>query len=424
MRIFSLLLLLASHQRAHAFSGGSGACFGGNNNLFGPHLSSFFNTALVVTKGSLSDGGLSIFLDDQELTTGQVLPFTVGIDYNLRVVGSQAYKGILIRLQASQGVDTSNALLEDSDLLGPANVCTAPVVGINHNSAVLKNNQGGTIRLDEPSDVFLDITIVNVLDDTKSEFYYSRLALRADLVSEKPTSSPSISSQPTTTQFPSVAPSEAPSDTPSVFPSLAPSVRPSASPSDTQSVSPSSGPSLIPSTTPSDSPSGISSIGPSKNPSIEPSDAPSLKPSAGPSGSPSDAPSTVPSGAPSAVPSAVPSNVPSQIPSRAPTKQPSLAPSPGPTLRPTRAPTDLPSQSPTKSSQPSIFCVAVGDTCHTGDTCCGEGANVCVGVCTRAISQSSKDLDSSQYKLSDGARDRGSGSVRRKLLKGSGANSN
>jgi hypothetical protein len=423
-----LLLLLASHQRAHAFSSGSGACFGGQPNLFGPHLSSFFNTALVVTRGSLSDGGLRIFLDDQELSTDQVLPFTVGIDYNLRVVGSQAYKGILIRLQASQGVDTSNALLEDSDLLGPANVCTAPVVGINHNSAVLKNNQGGIIRLDEPSDIFLDITIVNVLDDTNSEFYYSRLALRADLASERPTPSPSISSQPTTTQFPSVAPSEAPSVTPSVFPSLAPSVRPSTSPSDAQSVSPSSGPSLIPSTTPSDTPSGIPSIGPSKNPSIEPSNAPSLEPSAGPntapSGSPSDAPSTAPSTAPSAVPSAVPSDVPTQIPSRAPTKQPSLAPSPGPTLRPSRAPTDLPSQSPTKSSQPSIFCVAAGDACHSDDTCCGEGANVCVGVCTRAISQSSKDLDSSQYKLSDGARDRGSGSVRRKLLKGSGAKSN
>jgi hypothetical protein len=352
MRIFSLLLLLASHQRAHAFSSGSGSCFGGNTNMFGPHLSNFFNAALVVTSGSLSDGGLSIFLDDQELTTGQVLPFTVGIDYNLRVVGSQAYKGILIRLQASQGIDTSNALLEDSDLLGPANVCTAPIVGINHNSAVLKNNQGGTIRLDEPSDVFLDITIVNVVDNTNSEFYYSRLALRADLASERPTPSPSISSQPTTTVFPSVAPSEAPSDTPSIISSLAPSVRPSASPSDTQSVSPSSGPSLIPSTTPS------------------------------------------------------------------------LDPSPSPTLRPSRAPTDMPSQSPTKSIQPSIFCVVAGNSCHTGDTCCGEGANVCVGVCTRVISQSSKDLDSSQYKLSEGARVRGSGSVRRKLLKGSGANSN
>jgi hypothetical protein len=309
-----LLLLIASQQRAHAFSSGSGACFGGSTNLFGPHLSSFFNRALVVTSGSLSDGGLSIFLDDQELTTGQVFPISVGKDYNLRVVGSQAYKGILIRLQASQGVDTSNALLEDSDLLGPANVCMAPVVGINHNSAVLKNNQGGTIRLDEPSDVFLDITIVNVLDDTLSEFYYSRLALRADIVSERLTPSPRISSQPTTTQFLSVAPSEALSDTPSKFSSFAPSVRPSASPSDTQSVSPSSRPSLILSTTPSDTPSGITSFGPSKISSIEPSDAPSLVPSAGPttasSGSPSDAPSTVPSTAPTAVPSAVPSDVP------------------------------------------------------------------------------------------------------------------
>jgi hypothetical protein len=274
---------------------------GGNTNLFGPHLVTPVNTALVVTRGSLADGGLRVLMDGVDLITDQVLPFTVGTSYNLRVVGSQPYKGILIRLQASQGVDTSNALLEDTDLLGPAHVCTSPVVGINHNSAVLKNNQGGTIRLDEPSDVFLDITIVNVLDDNNSEFYYSRFALRADSASARPTTSPSISSQPTTT-------------------------------------------------------------------------AP-----------------------------------------RAPTKQPSLAPSPGPT----RAPTDLPSQSPTKSSQLLVFCVAEGDTCDSDDTCCGDGANVCVGVCTRVIGQSSKNLDSSQYKLSDGGRIRGSGSVRRKLLKGS-----
>jgi hypothetical protein len=293
-----LLLLLAFHQRAHAFSAGSGACLGGNSNLFGPHLvSTLFNTAFVVTKGSLADGGLRVLMDGVDLITDQVLPFTVGTDYNLRVVGSQPYKGILIRLQASQGVDTSNALLEDTDLLDPAHVCTSPVVGINHNSAVLKNNQGGTIRLDEPSDVFLDITIVNVLDDNNSEFYYSRFALRADLVSARPTTS-------------------------------------------------------------------------------------------------------------------------------APTKQPSLAPSPGPTLRPTRAPTGLPSQSPAKSSQQSVLCVAEGDTCDFDDTCCGDGGNVCVGVCTRFIGQSSKNLDSSQYKLSDGGRDRGSGSVRRKLLKGSSTQSN
>jgi hypothetical protein len=227
-------------------------------------------------------------MDGVDLITDQVLPFTVGTDYNLRVVGSQPYKGILIRLQASQGVDTSNALLEDTDLLDPAHVCTSPVVGINHNSAVLKNNKGGTIRLDEPSDVFLDITIVNVLDDNNSEFYYSRFTLRADLVSARPTPSPTISS---------------------------------------------------------------------------------------------------------------------------------------PTLRPTRAPTDLPSQSPAKSSQLSVFCVAEGDTCDSDDTCCGDGANVCVGVCTRVMGKTSKDLDKSQYKLGDGGRTRGSGGVRRKLMKGSGTKS-
>jgi hypothetical protein len=125
---------------------------------------------------------------------------------------------------------------------------------------------------------------------------------------------------------------------------------------------------------------------------------------------------------PSAAPSADPSVMPSVTPSVAPSVSPSVSPSARPSVSPSAVPTDQPSQSPTKSSQPSVFCVLAGNECTHNDTCCGEGANVCVGVCTRAISRIA-DTGKTQYKLSDSERVRGSGSIRRKLLKGSGTKS-
>jgi hypothetical protein len=93
-----------------------------------------------------------------------------------------------------------------------------------------------------------------------------------------------------------------------------------------------------------------------------------------------------------------------------------------PTKVPTNDPSRAPTKNPTISSQPSIFCVAAGSKCTINDTCCGNGANVCIGVCSRAIKAVVKDSDKNIYKLSEG-RIRGSGGVRRKLLKGSGTKS-
>jgi hypothetical protein len=80
------------------------------------------------------------------------LPFTVGIDYNLRWSYSQAQRDF-DSIASVSGVDTSNALLEDSDLLGLANVLGAQLVLTT--TAQSQECSGGIIRLDEPSDVFL-----------------------------------------------------------------------------------------------------------------------------------------------------------------------------------------------------------------------------------------------------------------------------
>jgi hypothetical protein len=115
--------------------------------------------------------------------------FPVGEDLDIRVVGEVFdYRGILIRLEADQGVDTSGALIPTTDGTQAANVCSDPVQGITHRNSVLKNNQGGIIRLDEPTSLSLDVTIVVSNNNTNSRFYYSRFLLEA--VQSPPTSNP------------------------------------------------------------------------------------------------------------------------------------------------------------------------------------------------------------------------------------------
>jgi hypothetical protein len=236
--------------------------------------------------------------------------------------------------------------------------------------------------------------------------------------SDGPTTTPSATASGT----PSVAPSSAPSAGPSVVPtsSAGPTTLASAAPSGIPSATPTKVPSSFPSTSPTSVPSRNPSRAPSESPSVAPSNGPSSSPSAVPtiSAEPTIVPSTAPSGVSSTSPTSVPSGIPSRAPSEDPSVAPSFSPSQRPTALPTRSSTEQPSQSPTKSSQPSIFCVAEGNGCTPNDTCCGEGANVCVGVCTRVAAAVSKNTDSA-YKLAGGARIRGSGRVRRRLLKGS-----
>lgn len=111
-------------------------------------------------------------------------------------------------------------------------------------------------------------------------------------------------------------------------------------------------------------------------------------------------------------------------PTASPSASPSRVPSVSPTEVPSRAPSSPPSQNPTTSSMPTDTCVARDMPCNGEDLCCGGGSLFCTGVCTRVIPRVDKDSEKNQYKLSDGARIRGSGSTRRKLLKGSGPNHN
>jgi hypothetical protein len=303
MKLFTHLLFFSvALNGASAFPSGAGGCGGGSAAVRGSHLQSGFET------GSLGDGGFQVILDGDTLSPGDQVSFTVGEDHVLTVSGS--FLGILVRLAAADGVDTSAALSEDSNLLQDASACSAPVVGITHNSRVGKNGAEVILRLDEPSLVTLDITVVLGNGGGESIFYYSGFALAAVDAS---TSAPSVS-PPVSTTDPTPVPTLAPTPVPTALPSSSPVSAtgvPSWSPSELPSLltsAPSSvqvDASVEPSSEASSFPSPLPSLSspPSIRPSGRPSSAPSLSPSANPptTGSPTPAP-VIPTGLPTIMP--------------------------------------------------------------------------------------------------------------------------
>jgi hypothetical protein len=162
MAFFKLIVLLAIVTAGNAFSLGAGACFPGDANVRARHISNLGELpGRSIRTGSLADGGFEVLFDGSPLRTDSTTFFTFNQDFPIRVRGQESYRGILIRLGAEPGVNTTAALVEeDSTLLQDASVCSDPAQGLTHTSSVLKNNQGGTIRLNEKTDVSLDITIV------------------------------------------------------------------------------------------------------------------------------------------------------------------------------------------------------------------------------------------------------------------------
>ncbi|EJK71410.1 hypothetical protein THAOC_07155 [Thalassiosira oceanica] len=195
---------------------------------------------------------------------------------------------------------------------------------------------------------------------------YESATKQTSLLSNSPSTTPSVSEFPSASTTPSQSPSSSgmPSSQPSTIPSG--SRKPSSNPSEPPSTSGS--PSSVFSEKPSvsGSPSSQPSASPSSQPSAFPtrSGMPSSVPSQSPtaSGMPSSQPSLAPSlsGSPSSVPSQSPSA--SGVPSRSPdptgpaSSHPSFGPSISsmPSAAPSAAPSTNPSESPSVSTQPSL----------------------------------------------------------------------
>lgn len=238
--LFTALLILV--YQVTAYPNGAGGCAGGMAAVNGSHLDS--SNGRPVVPGTLADGAINVTVGGillkndttTDLPTGQNL--VVSVD-----AMSIAYKGVLVRLQAPSGVNTTGALIPKQNTMYEA-TCLAPVIGISHTSPSEKKKASGTVRFDqEVLGATFDVTVVFINNAKGSAYVYTgfKVNFRAATV-------------PTPVTAPSVAPVSPPtknSGQPSIFtptsvptPSGAPPVAPPAG------AAPSAGSTQIPSTAP------------------------------------------------------------------------------------------------------------------------------------------------------------------------------
>jgi hypothetical protein len=175
--VFVATALFASAQ---ARSTGAGCCAGGEAAVNDYH--SAVQEGRTIETGSLADGGVSLLLDGSPLnaTAATVTDFSAATVHFLSLAGTSPYRGLLVRLSAPSGVDTTTALLEVSDDLQDADyVCSAPVAGITHTNANLKNDQSMSLSIPIEGEVTLDVTVVFANNGTNSIYYYSAYTLNA-----------------------------------------------------------------------------------------------------------------------------------------------------------------------------------------------------------------------------------------------------
>ena len=162
---FSLAALVATSwfrekpSMVDAFPSGAGGCMGGMAAVEGFHLD--MSNGRPVVGGTLADGAIRVTVGDVLLDVDTVNEIPIGQDLLVGVEADDiSFLGVLVRLQAPDGVDTTSALIPEANV-GPASVCVPPVVGITHTNDDEKTMATGTLRFDEEIDgITLDVTIV------------------------------------------------------------------------------------------------------------------------------------------------------------------------------------------------------------------------------------------------------------------------
>lgn len=142
-----------------AFPDRAGGCMGGMTAVEGSHLDS--SNGRPVVGGTLADGAIRVTVGDILLDVNTVNELPVGQDL---LVGVEAddimFLGVLVRLQAPDGVDTTGALIPGANV-GLESTCLSPVIGISHMNSDPKTMATGTFRFDEEIEgITLDVTIV------------------------------------------------------------------------------------------------------------------------------------------------------------------------------------------------------------------------------------------------------------------------
>lgn len=240
----ALLVLLVSSQ-VDAFPGGAGGCEGGMAAVGGFHLDTSNNRPVV--PGTLSDGAIAVTVGGTTLNANTTVDLPVGQDLPIAVLAEDIpYLGVLVRLQAPSGVDTTGALVPGANTQIAA-VCAAPVQGITHTNNSQKTMAMGMIRFDEQVlGATLDVTVVFINGDAGSAFVYTgfQVNFRA---ADVPTSAPAAA--------PVAAPVVAP--VPVAPPVTAPMAAPVAAPVAPPVTAPVSPPVIAPVKPPTDSPTPL-----------------------------------------------------------------------------------------------------------------------------------------------------------------------
>jgi hypothetical protein len=185
MKLPSHLLVIAglTSQLActQAFSTGAGGCNGGIAAVEGLHLGQG-----TTNTGTLADGGLTLFVDDVQVDTSNTILLEVSATSSIFISGTNDYKGVLYRLQSTDGSDATGMItVSDGDAdTQLSDKCVAPVAGVTHTNANEKNNVPATLNTgDEPASYLLDVTVVVANSGDVSEYYFTQYTITVDSTS-------------------------------------------------------------------------------------------------------------------------------------------------------------------------------------------------------------------------------------------------
>lgn len=214
--VFSILV-----HKSNAFSTGAAGCVGGEAAVGGFHLDDDDNRAVI--PGPLEAGAIAVSVGDVVLDPDETTNLPIGQDLLIEVLAQDIeYKGMLVRLEAPAGIDTSGALTVGLNTQTAA-VCTAPLVGITHTNNSLKLLSTGMVRFDEEVlDATLDVTVVFLNNGSGSAFVHDTFELNfrqltpapSPSPSESPTDAPTTMIDPADPPVPMIVPPDPPAASP------------------------------------------------------------------------------------------------------------------------------------------------------------------------------------------------------------------
>jgi hypothetical protein len=170
-----LKLFLASETLA--YPNGAGGCMSGIPAVGGNHLE--INQKSVIP-GYLDQSGVSFSIGGRQLSKEAINIFPTGEDLLVEASSPGVpIKGILVRIERRDSVDSTAALVPGENTKLADDVCSPPATGITHLSSENKSTVKGTIRFDEAIEsIICEVTVVFANNATLSSFAYDKFDLQ------------------------------------------------------------------------------------------------------------------------------------------------------------------------------------------------------------------------------------------------------